>query len=574
MPLTRLGRSWVLAVLASGALACSASNSVAGDGGPDVRTITDATAKDAKGHDAGDSGAIDGGTPFLTELRVTAPATADASAPVTLMPAFSPSTYDYYVRCAAVTNNLLTVSLTASPGSLGLVIQPNPSPSLPKQTLLMSVNANQAIVAVATDGTATQQYWVRCLPPDFPHLQMIRHSEAGTPSSGYYLIGNQLEQPGQGGYAMILNGEGVPVWYATSTSGAVVSDVESFDAGVISFQWVGYPFGVLGLSPESATWVLAFGYPTDPHELRILPNGHFLVLWTPVQTGIDLTGIVLPLPDGGVQSFGPDGNIVACDILEVDTMNNVVWSWQATDHFDPAKDIDLLFPPDIGPDGGLIVEPFHCNSIDVDTNGNLLVSARHMDSIFYIDKSTGAVLWKMGGSSYTKDNATYVPVADRFYGQHDARLQPGWKSTCAGGRGQISLFDDQTNQSAPARGAVYDVAIGPADAGSGGDCGIPVEGGTSGDGGIGAATLAWQYAGDASTLGTGSFRVLPDGSRIIGWGSNPTAAFTEVDVGKHDLLDFYFTDGDTTYRAVKVPLSQFNLSVLRNTAGLPVASPP
>jgi hypothetical protein len=566
MPFTRFTRCLVVVALASMLFACSSSNSEAGDGGGDVRTITDATTKDSKSHDASDSGPADGATPFLTKLRVTAK--GDGSTSSTLVPPFSPTIYDYYVRCAEATNNLLTVSMTASPGSLSLVTQPSASPSLPRQTLLLGVNANQAVVAVATDGTATQEYWVRCLPPDFPNLQMTRHPGAGTPPSGYYLVGNESASTGEGWYAMVLNGEGVPVWYGALTTGQPVYDVESLDAGEISFA---SPFQILQLSPSSTAWVFAFGLPTDPHELRILPNGHYLTFWTPLEYGYDLTGVVLPLPDGGTMAFGPNGTILACDILEIDpTTGIVVWSWQASDHFDPAKVIDLLLPAEPGADGGFLVDPFHCNSIDVDTNGNLLVSARHMDSLFYIEKDSGTVLWKMGGTDASLDNATYVPVPDRFCGQHDARLQPGWKSTCAGGHGQISMFDDQTNLSTPARGIVYEVDIGA----STGEGGAPVDCGASGEGGISGATVSWQYAGDASTFGTGSFRILPDGSRVIGWGSNTTIAFTEVDVGKHDLLDFYFTDGDTSYRAVKVPLSQFSLSVLRNTAGLPLANPP
>jgi hypothetical protein len=63
----------------------------------------------------------------------------------------------------------------------------------------------------------------------------------------------------------------------------------------------------------------------------------------------------------------------------------------------------------------------------------------------------------------------------------------------------------------------------------------------------------------------GSFRISPDGSRVIGWGINANC-FTEVDEKDHDLLDFAFHEVDT-YRAIKVPLTQFDLEVLRKTAG-------
>ena len=43
--------------------------------------------------------------------------------------------------------------------------------------------------------------------------------------------------------------------------------------------------------------------------------------------------------------------------------------------------------------------------------------------------------------------------------------------------------------------------------------------------------------------------------------------FTEVDVDGHKLLELTFPDGGVSYRAIKLPLSAFDLGVLRSTAG-------
>jgi hypothetical protein len=163
----------------------------------------------------------------------------------------------------------------------------------------------------------------------------------------------------------------------------------------------------------------------------------------------------------------------------------------------------------------------------------------------------------MGGKPYTKEHATYVPVADPFYRQHDARLLPGWSSTC-GGQGQISVFDDHTSEPGPARALVLDVVV-AGDGGAAEDCG------TAG------ATVAWQYAGLANSSVMGSFRISADGSRVIGWGASsaPQPTFTEVDVAGNDEVDFYFAEGLAAYRVVKVPTNAFDLGLLRRTAGLP-----
>ena len=57
--------------------------------------------------------------PHLTSLAVS-------GAPGSLVPSFSPGVYDYYVRCAAGTN-ALTVSMTASSGAKGSLVQPKAS---------------------------------------------------------------------------------------------------------------------------------------------------------------------------------------------------------------------------------------------------------------------------------------------------------------------------------------------------------------------------------------------------------------------------------------------------------------
>jgi hypothetical protein len=574
-----LARSVLAVALASLAfahgVACESSSSRSpADAGRDGASMGEA-ASDARRVDATDSRdeVRDGGVPSLTALSVSAAAAIDSSPPLGLIPSFSSGVHDYYVRCAAGAN-ALEVSMVASAGSRALLLEPIASPASPEQTLSVSVIENQALVAAATDGTATTEYWVRCLPHDFPRWEIDAHPEAGSPPAGYYLLGNAEPADGAAGYAIVLNTDGVPVWYQHPTTGPAAFNVDEVLPGAISFIANPADYEVHELDPLATSYVEPVGWPLDPHELRALSNGNYVVISSPYLGGVDLTGLSLPLSDGGVLPLGPNANIVDCDVLEVDPAGNVVWSWAGTDHFDPAKDSTLPQPVSgaSAPDGGPLIDPFHCNSIDVDpANDNLLISSRNMDSVFYVDRATGVVLWKMGGSAYSKDGAVYVAVADPFYRQHDARLQPGWSSACPVARGQISVFDDESQMSAPARAVVYDVVVG-----SGGDGGIGDGGGATADcgatdAGPSGATVAWQQAGVANAAATGSFRISPDGSRVIGWGdcAPPCLAFSEVTLGGKDMLDFAFTDGTSSYRVVKVPTTALDLGVLRSTAGLP-----
>jgi arylsulfotransferase ASST len=574
MTLARAVAAVALVSIASalGALACSSPSSkgpadTGRDGGPITEAASDAKRSE---HDAPDStiGTVDGGIPSLTALTVSASGATDGEASTALVPSFSSRVFNYYVRCAAGAN-ALEVSMTASTGSKGLLLQPIASPALPEQTLSVTVNEDQALVAAATDGTATTEYWIRCLPHDFPHWELNAHPEAGSPPAGYYLLGNVEPAGGAAGYAIVLNTDGVPVWYQHPNSDLIAFNVDEVAPEAISFIANPAYYEVHQLSPLGTTYVEPIGWPLDPHELRAVSNGHYLVISNPYVGGVDLTGLQVPLYDGGVVPLGPDANMVDCDVLELDEGGNVVWSWIGTEHFDPAEDSTLpeLVPGATAPDGGLLVDPFHCNSIDVDpASGSLLISARNMDSVFYVDRATGIVLWKMGGSTYSKDHATYVAVVDPFYRQHDARLQPGWSSACPAAGGQISVFDDESQRAAPARAVVYDVVLGNAgvgDGGTSGDCGT-LDAGTPG------ARVAWQYEGTANSGATGSFRISADGSRVIGWGdcAAPCLAFTEVNLGGKDLLDFAFISSSSSYRVVKVPTTALDLGVLRSTAGL------
>jgi hypothetical protein len=512
--------------------------------------------------------------PVLAELSVTGE--ADASPPLALVPPFSPAIHDYFVRCLA-TENDLTVSMRANPGNESELVAPTRSPRLPMQTLTVRTRANQAVVAIAVHGSTSVEYWVRCLPPDFPPFQMHLHPDAGVPRPGYYLVGNFGALTENGAYAMVLDGHGVPVWYHRERRSGVC-DVDSLVDGGVSYipaaAWLErLPFELFGLRPFEEKGLAPEGQTLGIHELRRLSNGHYVVIADPVETGVDLTGLKF-LVDGGAVSGGPGASIVGCNIVELTASGSVVWEWKALDHLDPAK---VSLEPVPGPprgdggvtDGGLVFDVLHCNSVDVDTaNGNnLLVSMRQTNSFIYIERSSGKILWKMGGTRATLDDAAYIPVpAPTFNGQHDVRLQPGW-STCAGGR--ISLYDDASYGAGPARGVVYDVALG----GTAGCTGGIPEGATP------RATLEWEYKGAPGMISdsSGSFRISEDGSRVIGWGITPgPGIFTEVDETGHDLLDFdsAFVLGLPppmgSYRAIKVPLTSFDLTAMRNTAGLPV----
>ncbi len=256
--------------------------------------------------------------------------------------------------------------------------------------------------------------------------------------------------------------------------------------------------------------------------------------------------------------------------------NQAVWTWDAAPHIGLDEVNTASGLPYAGPAWGLFsakgvsaADIYHCNSVAVDEDssspyfGDVLVSMRHLNAVFLIDRATGNVIWKLGGTAFTSGDpevAQDVPAQHlaltgdsetQFCGQHDARFVPTPNPAVE----DVSVFDDHTNCVGAARGVEYAL-----------------------DTGAGTATPDWQYAqpdGNA-VAATGSFRRIPDaaddigsGTSVIGWGISEgfPSGLTEVDSTGKVLCDIRFADGDVLYRAIKVDASQVNLGLLRETAG-------
>jgi hypothetical protein len=243
--------------------------------------------------------------------------------PLTLTPAFSSSVHDYYVRCPAASNSV-TVSASAPSGTIVELVQPIAATSSSSSlTVAVGLEENDAVVVSASLGASTEAYWVRCLGPGFPLITMNDHPSAGTPTPGYYLIGDTSRLSSEVSYAMVVDGNGVPVWYSTTSTGREPVNVESLTTNVVSFvPFFDYTFAttseqyeVFNLAGTGATYVESHGEPLDAHELQLLSNGDYLVLSDPITKGVDLTGL---------GTFGPDEDIIGCNVQEVSPSGAVV----------------------------------------------------------------------------------------------------------------------------------------------------------------------------------------------------------------------------------------------------------
>jgi hypothetical protein len=124
------------------------------------------------------------------------------------------------------------------------------------------------------------------------------------------------------------------------------------------------------------------GVKVDFHECRILSDTSYVILGIREDT-VDLSA----LPGGNPRA------IVWNNVIQERTFTGrTLFEWRSLDHIpvsDAIKDVDVNTP---------VVDYIHINSVVVDTDGNFLVSCRHTDEIIKINRTSGAVMWRLGGS--------------------------------------------------------------------------------------------------------------------------------------------------------------------------------
>jgi hypothetical protein len=203
-------------------------------------------------------------------------------------------------------------------------------------------------------------------------------------------------------------------------------------------------------------------------------------------------------------------------LQEVDLRTHrVLYEWHSIDHV-PLVESYYRLPRN--PDR--TYDYFHINSIDVDHDGNLLISARNTHTVYKLDRRTGRIIWRLGGKRSDFELGRGV----RFGWQHDARRRPDET---------LTLFD---NAAAPklrrqSRGIVLRV-----------------------DERRRRVTLlhSFVHAPPLVSVDQGNMQKLSDGNYLVGWGHQPYV--TEFGPHGKTLLDLRFARaGADTYRAYRFP---------------------
>ena len=211
---------------------------------------------------------------------------------------------------------------------------------------------------------------------------------------------------------------------------------------------------------------------------------------------------------------GPSNGIVQEGVVqEIDIeTGNVLFEWHRLDHV-PLTGSWRAALPASGP-----YDYFHINSVNPDTDGNLLISSRHTWTVYKVNRTTGDVIWRLGG----KNSDFALGPGVQFAWQHNA---------IAVDSGTIRIFDNESN-------------------------GIPVLPASrviwvKHDDDAMTATLAqsFQHPEGLQALAEGNAQALPNGDTFVGWGI--IGRFSEFDSGGNLIFDAALPSGYNDYRAYR-----------------------
>jgi hypothetical protein len=254
----------------------------------------------------------------------------------------------------------------------------------------------------------------------------------------------------------------------------------------------------------------------DLHEFLVTPQGDaYIVGVSPVH----YAGLTRPLMDAVVQ--------------EIDIKTGLVlFEWHALDHVPISESFFRTNAK------GFVYDPYHLNSVALDSAGNLLISLRNTWAVYKVNRSTGAIIWTLGSNQSSFKLASGALVAF----QHNALEQPD---------GSITMFDDGGGPPTvhPARAVRISV-----------------------NQSRNTASLVRQYTHSPAltTHFEGNAQVLPNGDVFVGWGQQPY--FSEFNAAGTMIFDARFTSNTSSYRAYRMtwsgqPNSAPNIAAAPNNDG-------
>jgi hypothetical protein len=338
--------------------------------------------------------------------------------------------------------------------------------------------AEGGISATAVDGPMIMPNGVS-VPSNFPHINITINDN---PDPGYIFLDNRTS--GNDSYNVIFDNTGSPIWYWQMNDERRDMKVQQNGELTMLARTGGTRF--IGLDSnyiEIATYRPVNGYSTDEHELVVLEDGGYLLI------GLRTNTVDMSLYLSGGNS---NASVRETIIQEFTAAGELIFQWRAWDNFD-VRDVHLDNPL-----GGSFRFP-HMNAIDIDEDGHILLSSRHISEVTKINRDTGEIIWRLSGIPKNND---FTYVNDPLNGprnQHAIRYT---------GNGRYLLFDNGNLHSPSVSRAVeYELDLNAM-----------------------TATLVWEFREmpDVYSHYMGNTQRLPNGNTLINWAIGSLPKLTEV----------------------------------------------
>ena len=260
---------------------------------------------------------------------------------------------------------------------------------------------------------------------------------------------------------------------------------------------------------QIATYAAVNGYSGDDHELQVLPDGTYFLGGMNTEI-VDMSRLVT--------NGNPAASVTEEIIQEFSPAGELIFQWRAWDYFDIRDEgqfIDLT---------GSGFDFPHINSIDLDTDGNIVISSRNTSEITKINRDTGEIIWRLGGGH---NQFTYVndPLGGTR-NQHCVRVVT---------TNDYTMFDNGNLHNPPeSRGVEYVVDTNKM-----------------------TATVMWQYPPiPTNTIYSdymGNVQRLTNGNTLINWAVGYLPKLTEVRPDGTKAFEMNWVDQWETYRVWRCP---------------------
>ena len=242
---------------------------------------------------------------------------------------------------------------------------------------------------------------------DYPSLSVTVNNN---PSPGHLFLGPTVGS----GDLLILDNELIPLFHK-KVSGQVF-DFKLQPNGKLTYNiYSVYSYGLNSSGITDKQYLTPQEFTLDVHDLQVLEDGSYYVFGRDHIT-IDMSQYI----------FGGDtaAILIAHTIHHMDADDNELWRWHSFEHYDI---LDVDGAVDLT---NHTIDWTHCNSIEIDPDGNLIISTRNFNEITKINRQTGEIIWRLGGD---RNQFQFIYDNRGFRRQHDAKLLSN---------GNLALFDN------------------------------------------------------------------------------------------------------------------------------------